>query len=647
MSFVWEFFQVSSVDETHAICVLCNSKIKRGGTPKTYSTSPLHKHLSAKHFVAYTAAKRKSSEQAGSSSSSPSAPAPKQVKLAAMKQASMDNFKPIKVWNINDAGATKIHTKIMNMIAMDNQPFSVVNDQGFIELLAHLEPRYLIPSSKYFNEVMLPDVYNRLKCSIAESLNEASFLSCTTDIWTNSNSNTSFLSLTAHWLKENFSFEHYVLHCKEIEGRHTGLNICENIKAMLSNWSINLDRVHLVVRDNAYNMRLGMSLLNTNSLPCFIHTLQLVIKDSLFEDVDIKLMLAKARKICGHFSHSSTACEKFKSIQMELDSSVTKESALLLVQDVPTRWNSTFLMLRRLDRLKVSVQQYVANNLADLMITSREWKLVSDILVLLKPFFMVTETCSKRDALLSSLIPHSRALITFLRHQTAQASDQTSSSIVFLARKLKEACEKRLYSTTSSYNLYDNNLLLVTTAVDPRYRLSVFPTEIKEKVETLLLTELKNHNRDLARIRGDSSPSKTVSHDDQQQTGNSGEESSTEFDPNNFFSFYSFSQQATPQVQHITGPKNDELQAEIRLYLAVPNLNSLANESEVFSWWNANKSQYPHMASFAQRLLCAPPSSVPSERLFSEAGNLYEQKRNRLLPKTGEKLLFLHHNLKR
>ena len=36
-----------------------------------------------------------------------------------------------------------------------------------------------------------------------------------------------------------------------------------------------------------------------------------------------------------------------------------------------------------------------------------------------------------------------------------------------------------------------------------------------------------------------------------------------------------------------------------------------------------------------------------SERLFLEAGNFYELKRNRLLPKTGEKLLFLQYNLKK
>ena len=33
----------------------------------------------------------------------------------------------------------------MNMIAFDNQLFSIVEDLGFVELLAELEPRYVIP----------------------------------------------------------------------------------------------------------------------------------------------------------------------------------------------------------------------------------------------------------------------------------------------------------------------------------------------------------------------------------------------------------------------------------------------------------------------------------------------------------------------
>ena len=68
-------------------------------------------------------------------------------------------------------------------------------------------------------------------------------------------------------------------------------------------------------------------------------------------------------------------------------------------------------------------------------------------------------------------------------------------------------------------------------------------------------------------------------------------------------------------------------------------------EAEVLSWCNSNKKKYTLLARFARRYLSAPPSSVYSKRLFSEAGNFYEQEQNRLLLKTGKKLLFFHHNL--
>ena len=50
------------------------------------------------------------------------------------------------------------------------------------------------------------------------------------------------------------------------------------------------------------------------------------------------------------------------------------------------------------------------------------------------------------------------------------------------------------------------------------------------------------------------------------------------------------------------------------------------------------------MFLLAQKVLGTPASSVYSERLFSEYGNIYESTRSRLLPKTSEKMLFLHHN---
>nr|CAH7764068.1 unnamed protein product [Callosobruchus chinensis] len=68
-------------------------------------------------------------------------------------------------------------------------------------------------------------------------------------------------------------------------------------------------------------------------------------------------------------------------------------------------------------------------------------------------------------------------------------------------------------------------------------------------------------------------------------------------------------------------------------------------QSDPYAWWAANANQFPILIKFAQIYLSSQCSSVYSERLFSEAGLVYENKRNRLLPKNAENLVFIHHNL--
>ena len=99
----------------------------------------------------------------------------------------------------------------------------------------------------------------------------------------------------------------------EMEGKHTGQNICNYIQVMLSNLNITFDRVQVFfLRDYAKIFKKAISLLKTSSVPCFINTLQLLIKDSLFKDDLIKLILAKIWKLVCHFSHSSKANEIMK-----------------------------------------------------------------------------------------------------------------------------------------------------------------------------------------------------------------------------------------------------------------------------------------------------------------------------------------------
>ena len=71
--------------------------------------------------------------------------------------------------------------------------------------------------------------------------------------------------------------------------------------------------------------------------------------------------------------------------------------------------------------------------------------------------------------------------------------------------------------------------------------------------------------------------------------------------------------------------------------------------SDPLTYWRERRmsGKYPLLSRLAQVYLAIPASSVYSERLFSEAGNIYEAKRSRLLPTRSEQMLFLHHNLPR
>ena len=82
--------------------------------------------------------------------------------------------------------------------------------------------------------------------------------------------------------------------------------------------------------------------------------------------------------------------------------------------------------------------------------------------------------------------------------------------------------------------------------------------------------------------------------------------------------------------------------AEMEGYLNMPVIER--NESPFF-WWKQQQTAFPRVVKLAGRFLSAQASSVVSERLFSEAGNIFNEKRSRLLPCNGKKLLFLHHNL--
>ena len=48
-----------------------------------------------------------------------------------------------------------------------------------------------------------------------------------------------------------------------------------------------------------------------------------------------------------------------------------------------------------------------------------------------------------------------------------------------------------------------------------------------------------------------------------------------------------------------------------------------------YTWWDQNKKRFPMVSVLAQRYICPPATSVPTEQQFSAAGNLHDDKRNK------------------
>ena len=488
MSIIWQFFTVEDQADEIAKCCLCLKGIRRGKVgclPKNFSTTPLHKHMKSVHATEYSQAQEKASldDKLRRENTAQTGPPPKQRKLAAMNQITLEeSLSQKKHWDINDQRSISIHERAMNMIAIDNQPFSIAEEQGFIELLAHIQPKYMLPSRRYFSDVMLPKTYQELKARISSQLDEANatHISFTSDIWTSNHSVESFVSLTGHWIDKDFARCSAVLSAKHFPGSHTGENISHMICQMMTDWEISEDRQHILVRDGASNMALGLQLADISSVHCFLHILDLVIKDSILSQRAIIDLCAKVRQIATHFNHSSLARQNIKNLQGEQGIQLP----LFPVQDVSTRWNSTYLMLERAFHLKRSLQIYTANNDDLPILTANQWNLCEKMLRILQPFFEITKQVSSEQSSLSDVIPHVVALDRYLSKSGDDSGVQTTKE------ELRSALRQRLLSPSGEkLNVKEEKNYVVTTVVDSHYKFRFL--DDKETAKKWLLDEMQ------------------------------------------------------------------------------------------------------------------------------------------------------------
>lgn len=65
-------------------------------------------------------------------------------------------------------------------------------------------------------------------------------------------------------------------------------------------------------------MKKGVDDASLCSSGCFLHTIHLLVTESIMSQKSVQDLMIHARKVSTHFHHSSSATDKLKSIQIKL-----------------------------------------------------------------------------------------------------------------------------------------------------------------------------------------------------------------------------------------------------------------------------------------------------------------------------------------
>ena len=84
---------------------------------------------------------------------------------------------------------------------------------------------------------------------------------------------------------------------------------------------------------------------------------------------------------------------------------------------------------------------------------------------------------------------------------------------------------------------------------------------------------------------------------------------------------------------------------ELGQYAKIQFTREQKENVHVISLWKDRKSEYPYLFRAVKALLCTPATSVPSERVFSEAGYIARARRSRILPVHLNRYLLIKKNM--
>lgn len=320
-------------------------------------------------------------------------------------------------------------------------------------------------------------------------------------------------------------------------------------------------------------------------------------EEDLTDLAPVGKIISKIRNLFRKIRFSEKLREKLKSYCM-----VEKVDYIEPVSDVKTRWNSTFDMLYAALRLERGLKLLIisVNDLQKYFLSELEWHMLSDINNLLSHFKKVSDLlCGEQYVTLPSVVVAVNFMLDKLEKAvTIMDEKKNRSEIDELFIVAIQAGRDKILKHYRKFNWVYCALLIL----DPRFKLETFK-------KTVWGLEMMNCSYDKFK-----SIFQTYYTDETTHSGQTQSEQNNNV--NDFIDDYD-GIYATKEVV-------STWEIELNAYIMSPRAQKEVN---VLQWWKFNAHLYPTLAKMARDYLCIPATSVPCERVFSEAGNVISHKR--------------------
>ncbi|CAN1142012.1 Zinc finger BED domain-containing protein RICESLEEPER 2 [Linum perenne] len=494
------------------------------------------------------------------------------------------------------------------MIIIDELPFRFVEHLGFNYFMSIACPRFIMPSRRTVTRDSW-DFYLDMKAKLKEV-----FMVCegriylTTDTWT-SIKQMNYMCLTAHFIDRDWKLRKKIIGFRQVFS-HKGTAIAEAIMACLDEWGI--DKVFSVTVDNASSNDTAIQHIkslfdNRNTsvcdgqflhVRCVVHIINLVVSDGLGE---ISTSVRKIREAVRYF-YDFVAVED-------------RESKKSLCLDVPTRWNSTFLMLQAAEKYETAFEMFridlISTVDSHVGITSLgvpdedDWNDARRIMGFLKCFYDFTLKVSRSSML----------------KMWEGSSDYQLSS---MASKMRRKYEKYWGDIEKM-----NKFLYIAVVLDPRRKMGFVVFTLsrvyhEENKGTLLADLVKKATYDLydhyvktSSVTPSTSSFPTIIE----------ENSLRKIDPVKEYKQY---------MEEVDGVI---YKTELDKYLREEHDDTPDPKFNVLDWWKLNSHRYPILSQMARDVLAVPISTVSSESAFSTGGRVLDAFRSSLTPRIVEALI--------